>query len=143
MALASERASVPSRGGMQRARRYRIVGIALGVGLAGFVALSACSNYGEGDRCERLNNNDDCQDGLQCTFKEQLPQGYNASDRCCPVDRTRATHPACALQQTVVDGAVPPAETGPTPDATTSDAAETSTPVEAGADADADAPDGD
>jgi hypothetical protein len=123
---------------MQRARRFRIVCVALGVGLCGFLALSACSSQGEGERCERANNNSDCQDGLVCTFKEQLPQGYNTtSDRCCPADRATATHPACVQPQATVGGdSAPPAETGPSVDATvdSADSAETSA-SDGGADA--------
>jgi hypothetical protein len=123
---------------MSRARRYRIVSILAVVMAGGFVALTACSNYGEGDRCETGNNNDDCVDGLQCIPNEQLPLAYRSSDRCCPPDRTRATHPACQIPQVVVGGdATPPPDTGPTPDATPADAAEASTPAEAGPDADA------
>jgi hypothetical protein len=141
MALASERASVPSRGGMQKARRYRLLGLTLTASLAGFIALSACSNYSEGDRCEQ---DDDCQDGLTCLKASEVNPLYNSSARCCPPDRATASHPACTVLQNVLDSSTPPAETGPTPDATV-DAAETSTPAEAGSDADAadDAADGD
>lgn len=120
---------------MQRARRYRIVGLALGVGLAGFIALTACANYGEGDRCERANGNDDCADGLTCTAAGELVEGYRGADRCCPAVRSTATHPACVQPQDALEAGTPPPDTGPPPDATN----DTSTPVEAGTDADADA----
>jgi len=45
---------------------------------------SACSNNGEGERCESANGSDDCQDGLICV-----------QERCCPPDRSRATAAAC------------------------------------------------
>jgi hypothetical protein len=131
---------------MHRARRYRFVGVALGVGLAAFIALTACSNYGEGERCESLNNNDDCEDGLVCTPANELLKAYNQSSRCCPQDRRTASDPRCGVQETVIGGdSAPPAETGPTTDAATTDAAdaaETSTDAAAdGADA-SDAADG-
>jgi hypothetical protein len=125
---------------MQRARRYRIVSIVLCAMLGGVVILTACSNYGEGDRCEVLNGHEDCENPLVCTPKAQLNVPYNSSDRCCPENRATATHPACRVLENVVGGdAAPPPDTGPLPDVTTVDSAETSTPVpEAGGDADAD-----
>ena len=118
---------------MQRARSYRIIIVFLAVGLAGFVALAACSNYAEGDRCESLNGNEDCVNGLQCTPKAQLSPPFNSSDRCCPPDRTTATTPACTVPQNSIAGdSAPPAETGPGVDATVGD---TSPPQEAGTDA--------
>ena len=87
---------------MQRAFRYRIVSIVLCTALAAFVALTACSNYDEGERCEVLNGNEDCADGLQCTPKAQINTPYDSSDRCCPVDRTKATHPACVVLTTPI-----------------------------------------
>jgi hypothetical protein len=125
---------------MQRARRFRFVGVALAVSLGGLIALSACSNYGGGERCELLsgnNGNDDCEDGLQC--RVVTAAGYNSSPRCCPVNRAAATHPACIEAQDILDGGntTPPAETGPAVEASTADAAEASTTAEAGPDADA------
>jgi hypothetical protein len=127
---------------MQRARRYRLLGVTLAASVAGFIALSACSNYSEGERCEQ---NDDCQDGFLCLAAPLVNAPYGSSARCCPPDRSTATHPACTILQAVVDGSTPPAETGPTPDATVDAPTETSTPAEAGSDADAadDAADGD
>ena len=126
---------------MSRAHRYRIVGVFMASLLGGFVALSACSNQGEGDRCQAENGNDDCQSGLVCLAGSQKafnggvglvnpPYDENGkSDRCCPFDRSTATHPACVLLQTsaTTDGSAPDGETGPIPDATP-DTADTSTP---------------
>jgi len=125
---------------MQRARSYRIVSVVLCLALAGFVALTACSDYQEGERCESLNGNSDCASGLQCLPKAQINTPFNSSDRCCPVDRTTATSPACIIQQTPISGDAAPndANTGPGPDVTVSDAPnDTSTAPEAGTDADA------
>ena len=126
---------------MQRVRRYRFVSIVLCVALGSLIAITACSNYGEGERCDVLNNNDDCDDGLQCTPKAQLGLGSN-SDRCCPVDRTTATEVICKLAQSPIGGdSAPPAETGPVNETGTDSATETSTPAEAGTEAGVDAAD--
>jgi hypothetical protein len=128
---------------MQTASRYRIVSIVVCTAVAAFVALSACSNYEEGERCEVLNGNEDCKDGLQCTPKAQINTPYDSSDRCCPVDRTTATHPACVVLTTPIttDAAPLDSNTGPTPDATIDTGTDTSPPQEAGTDA-ADAAEG-
>jgi hypothetical protein len=127
---------------MQRARRsYRIVSVVLCLALAGLgtlVALTACSNYQEGDRCEILNGNSDCADPLQCTPKAQINTPYNSSDRCCPVDRTTATHPACTVLQSPITGDSAPndANSGPGADVTVGDApTDTSTVPDAAPDA--------
>ncbi|MDB4933955.1 MAG: hypothetical protein JWP87_927 [Labilithrix sp.] len=124
---------------MQRAVRYRVVSIVLCAVLGGFVALSACSNYEEGDRCEVLNGNDDCASPLQCTPKGLIAQGFNNSDRCCPVDRSTATADACKQPQVIIGGdATPPdGSTGPLPEASIDAPVETSTIPEAGPDVDA------
>jgi hypothetical protein len=106
-----------------------------------FVAIfAACSNQGEGERCEILNGNDDCKDGLICT-SENLLRNAN-SDRCCPSDRSKATHPICKTASEIgLDGSTAPADTGPPPSADAgSDAdADASNVGDAGADADAEA----
>jgi hypothetical protein len=129
---------------MQRPRRYRIVSIVLCLALGGLGVVTACSNYGEGERCEIANNNDDCQSPLQCTPAAQLNAPFKGADRCCPVDRTTATHPACTVLQSSIGGdSAPPPETGPGTDATTTDApVETSTPADTGTADAADAAEG-
>jgi hypothetical protein len=125
---------------MQRARSYRIVSVVLCLALAGFVALTACSDYQEGERCEILNGNSDCASGLQCLPKAVINTPFNSSDRCCPVDRSTATTAPCIIQQTPIAGDAAPndANSGPGADVTVSDApADTSTVPEAGTDADA------
>ena len=128
---------------MQRARSYRIVGVVLALGISGLIALAACSNYDEGDRCEILNGNSDCASGLQCLPKSVINTPYNSSDRCCPVDRSTATHPACTVQQNLSDASAPfDANSGPAPDVSVPDAPMDTAPIpEAGPDADADAAD--
>jgi hypothetical protein len=92
-------------------------------GLLVLGSLGACSDQGEGERCESLNGNDDCSFGLICT-PAALLQG-TVSDRCCPQDRGAATAPVCKAPVSGVGDAQAPADTGPppaTPDATVNDA---------------------
>lgn len=77
------------------------IGVAL---LGAAVALAACSNQGEGGRCDQLasnGGNDDCQDGLVCTSSRDLGSG---SDLCCPPDRTTSTTAACQVKQAPIGG---------------------------------------
>lgn len=98
----------------RRTRRKRTAAIVTVALVSGWLALSACSNNGEGERCEIDNNNDDCENGLVCLAARELPQGFNGGDRCCPPDRTQATHAACRAPQASVGGdSAPPADSGP------------------------------
>jgi hypothetical protein len=132
-----------------RARRRKIAAVATTIAIGGWLVLSACSNNGEGERCQFNNNNDDCQDGLVCLPSSQVNPSYNSSDRCCPVDRSTATHPACTLLQNAVAGdSAPPPDTGPanpdtgTPDTGTPDTGTPDTGNDAGDLDAADAADG-
>jgi hypothetical protein len=123
-----------------RARRNTIAAVATTVGVACWLVLSACSNNGEGERCQIDNVNDDCENGLVCLTKSQVNQGYNNSDRCCPPDRSTATHPACTqLQNPVAGDSSPPADTGPV----ATDSGSTDTGIDTGSDAASDADAGD
>jgi hypothetical protein len=91
---------------------------------AGLLAV-ACSNNGEGERCE-LNSsnsgNDDCQDGLVCT---QVPGARSAL--CCPADRSKSSSAECRGGANVGDAAQPtPVDAGSTSDAAPTDASTTS-----------------
>jgi hypothetical protein len=120
-----------------RARRGKIAAIVTSLTVGGWLVLTACSNNAEGERCQVNNNDDDCENGLICLPASQVNQSYNGSDRCCPIDRSTATHPACTLLQNPVAGdSAPPADTGPvTPDTGTSDTGATDTGVDTGVDA--------
>jgi hypothetical protein len=115
---------------------YRTASILVGLLVSGFVALAACNNQNEGERCDSLNGNEDCdQDkNLTCVPAAQLTN--TISDRCCPVDRAQATSAVCKTPVSGIGGgdAAAPADTGPpsTADATVGDAT--------GADADASDP---
>ena len=106
--------------------------------VSGLLALSmACSNQGEGDRCEILNDNEDCSsaDGLVCTAAASL--NNSISDRCCPADRSHAKEAVCKTPINVSGDASAPSDTGPSPDASTDSGGETG-PSDAARDAAAD-----
>lgn len=129
------------QGAVKTGRRVRALGLAGFATAAIFAMLAACSNAGEGDRCEFDNGNDDCQNGLVCV-SHAARQGsngvvnppYNNSDRCCPLDRGTATHPACTLNSTAtVTDSQAPTDTGPAidtgvVDAPTTDVVDSGTP---------------
>lgn len=106
---------------MGRAPRKRFVGVWAVITTVMLAAAAACSNAGEGDRCEILNGSEDCQSGLVCT---QVASQTSAV--CCPPDRRTATALACTQNVTPITGdAAPPADTGPAEDASsTTDANE-------------------
>jgi len=137
------RASSPRTRGGSKPRR--VLGITLFVIGGALLAIgSACSNQGEGERCEVENNNDDCKtdEGLIC-FEANLLSN-TTSDRCCPADRSKATHPVCKTSTDIGGGdAIAPADTGPspTPDTGTPDADAGGEDAPSGNDADADAAD--
>ncbi|MCE7891875.1 MAG: hypothetical protein DYH12_19595, partial [Sorangiineae bacterium PRO1] len=41
-----------------------------------------CAKQGEGDRCDPLNGNQDCESGLICVSGAELVD--DSADRCCP-----------------------------------------------------------
>jgi hypothetical protein len=99
---------------MKRGSFGKTAAIVAGLLFGGFVVLVACSNQGEGERCELLNNNEDCESPLICTAPATLPEGFNSAARCCPADRTQATTAACGLPTTGPLGdSAPPPDTGP------------------------------
>lgn len=119
-----KRPASSSRQSIRSTNAHRSAGIALLFIVGAFIAIvAACSNQGEGERCEFENGNDDCKtdEGLVCYQANQL----NAdSDRCCPADRSRSTHPVCKTTTDIETDAQTPADTGPapiTPDATPAD----------------------
>ncbi|MCL2777131.1 MAG: hypothetical protein FWD73_03935 [Polyangiaceae bacterium] len=69
------------------------------------VAIAACSNGGEGARCETANGNSDCQSGLVCLPGKQAAPSWNNADWCCPSDRSTATAAPCVQGQGTVIGA--------------------------------------
>jgi hypothetical protein len=117
VAIADQAACQPGsfraiKGAMKRVRRNRFASVLSLLVVGGWIAL-ACSNQGEGERCELRNGNDDCQDGLICN-----PTQYQGSNRCCPVDSAAATHPACVTPTSPITAdSAPPPDTGPVPEA--------------------------
>lgn len=89
---------------MLRARNAAIFALVLPL-----FASFGCANQGEGERCDRRNNNEDCESGLVCTSKETLKSN---ADLCCPPPPRVPSVPQCS----------PGAGGGvTTPDASTSD----------------------
>ena len=81
-------------------------------GAAAFVP--ACSDSGEGGRCDKLDDNggnDDCQSGLSCVAGQSLPS-HPPGDICCPTDLTY-TDPICA-RVGGLDSGTPPFDASPT-----------------------------
>ncbi len=113
-------------------RGLRTITVLFLLATSGLIAIAACSNQGEGERCDVLNGNNDCNtsDGLICYRAADL-NNSPLSDRCCPSNRAEATHPVCVTPRSVGEtDAAAPADTGPppaTPDATTSDAGDAAT----------------
>lgn len=102
--------------------KSRIIAIGFVSAVLGVVVMSACSQQKEGEVCSVENGNDDCDtdNNLQCDPANEL--NNVTSDRCCPIDRTKATHPACIQPISVgASDAQAPADTG-LPDTGSSDA---------------------
>ncbi len=57
------------------------------LGLFCSAVLFACSKQSEGERCQLLNYNNDCDSGLLCTSARDL-QATDEVDRCCPPGNT-------------------------------------------------------
>lgn len=81
---------------------HRLIGFRSLVVLAA-ACLLACSQQAEGDRCDPLNGDDDCESGLTC----QAIEGRGADGRplnlCCPADPRLITESACIPGQPSVD----------------------------------------
>jgi len=128
---------MPSKAVMKRSRALAFVGAAI---VGAWFAVAACSNQGEGERCEIANGDDDCttSEDLVCTAAALL-NGSN-SDRCCPRDRTRATAFVCRTPPDNGGDALAPADTGPpsSADASVNDASDAAAEADAATDAPAD-----
>src|SRR5688572_21860724 len=55
--------------------------------------MPACSQQGEGERCDSINGDTDCDDGLKCVSKNDLADA--ATDRCCNPDQTTWSDSRC------------------------------------------------
>jgi len=124
-------------------RRFRATLIASAI-VAAIGIEAACSNQGEGEVCNSENGDEDCttEEGLICWPKLQL--NNTDSDRCCPADRSTATHPTCVNGSGVIGAdAIAPSDTGPgvtLPDSSVADAtSDASDASDGSSDANADA----
>lgn len=77
----------------------------------GLMGAVACSNQGEGERCDQNNDNEDCASGLRC----QKIEGQS-SPLCCPPVGQPASVSACIPGQPLLP------EASTTSDSATSDA---------------------
>ena len=72
------------------------------------VSASACSNQNEGERCDKLNGNDDCESGLVCTTLSNFTSSSGSSSAggqasqggvlpavCCPPQGQRVSAQVC------------------------------------------------
>jgi hypothetical protein len=66
---------------------------ALGLGAGLLCALPSCGKQAEGQRCDVLAGDSDCEDNLVCTAKDTLG---TLSDICCPPAGVAPTDLACA-----------------------------------------------
>jgi hypothetical protein len=55
--------------------------------------MPACSQQGEGERCDSINGDTDCDDGLKCVRASDLAD--ERTDRCCDPDQTTFTDSRC------------------------------------------------
>ncbi len=55
--------------------------------------VSSCSKQSEGDRCDVLNNDEDCDGGLECVAASELLN--SEADRCCPPEGDRVSDSSC------------------------------------------------
>ncbi len=80
------------------------------------ISFAGCGQQGEGERCSRDNNDEDCQPGMTCI----TPIGGTSSAQVCCPPIEQATTPECKRTVTTTDTGAP--ETTPPTDTGTSDA---------------------
>jgi|HubBroStandDraft_6_1064221.scaffolds.fasta_scaffold833043_2 hypothetical protein len=89
--------------------------------LASLTALVACSNQGEGEYCDPMNGDNDCQSGLVCIAAPGLTGMFTS--RCCPMSAADATTAACGLNTTTaLDASAAIGDTGSPSEASVADA---------------------
>jgi hypothetical protein len=88
--------------------------------LSGF---AACNGQSEGDVCDPLNGNNDCQNGYECTTIDLPPGIAGHGARCCPGYRPLATTYACGGNQGGPGASTAAPSSSETTDANASDAA--------------------
>jgi hypothetical protein len=85
----------------------------------------ACSNQAEGERCDRNNEDEDCQEGLICKSSQELG---GSADICCPKEEGASEIAACIRG----GGATAVASTGSGATATSTTTSDASSSVSSG-----------
>jgi len=57
---------------------------------------TGCAKQAEGERCDPLNENLDCEENLLCTAEGLLKE--KGADRCCPPDGVETTSGNCSRE---------------------------------------------
>jgi hypothetical protein len=73
------------------------------VGASFVLSLVACGNQAEGERCDKLNSNADCESPLVCTPFTGTEQGQSYAV-CCPSNPLTSTASACIVGATTGGG---------------------------------------
>jgi hypothetical protein len=71
---------------------------------------AGCRKQGEGDRCDVLNRNADCDSGLECVAANLLLS--DDADRCCPPEGEVSAERACRRRVTLGGGTPSTGEAG-------------------------------
>ncbi len=66
------------------------------------MADTGCQKQAEGARCDVLNRNDDCDDGLECVAAKLLLN--DVADRCCPPEDEVSAENDCRRRVTIGSG---------------------------------------
>ena len=115
--------------------RFLVVAFCVFGALGGAFA-PGCSSQGEGERCDKNNDNSDCESGLECVSVVTGTGTTGTQFRCCPNPRTSSSSAACR-GETPLNDATTPNDTGAPDGADTGTDAQTQ---DSGQDAPADAP---
>ncbi|HVW26510.1 MAG TPA: hypothetical protein VHC69_14175 [Polyangiaceae bacterium] len=75
----------------------------------GVSAASACSNQGEGQRCDKNSGDSDCASGLVCKTIPGSMAGSLPESVCCPLNQSATTTACSAVASEFFDAS--PAET--------------------------------
>ena len=90
-----------TKASFRRIGRLLLAGFALALAASG-----GCSRMSEGERCDFTNAGDqDCDDGLVCVAANELVNGGEGADRCCPPANESQGDSRCVRSTTVIPSA--------------------------------------